>query len=64
MKQPLKIGDKVRLVRCYEADRYKDRFFTVRSEPWYICYGTVELVLLEGLGGGYATKYLELVEEQ
>lgn len=58
----LQIGDKVKMVNCAEArlDKYKDKVFTVRSDPWDLC-GT-EVVLLEGKAGGFDTNCLMKVE--
>jgi len=55
------IGTKVRMVNCLEAERYKDKIWTTRSEPWMLCGS--EVVLLEGKAGGFATEFLEIVEE-
>ncbi len=55
------IGTKVRMVNCLEAERYKDKIWTTRSEPWMLCGSKV--VLLEGKSGGFATEFLEIVEE-
>lgn len=61
MAKDLKPGEQVKMVVCLEArlDKYKDRIWTVRSEPWDVC-GT-ECVLLEGKAGGFATEFLERV---
>lgn len=55
------VGTKVRMVNCIEAERYKDKIWTTRSEPWMLCGS--EVVLLEGKSGGFATEFLEIVEE-
>ena len=55
------VGTKVRMVNCLEAERYKDKIWTTRSEPWMLCGS--EVVLLEGKSGGFATEFLEIVEE-
>lgn len=62
MPEALKPGDHVIMVNCYEArlDKYKDKVFTVRSEPWDLC-GT-EVVKLEGKTGGFATEFLKKVD--
>ena len=46
---------------CAEAslEKYKDKVWTVRSEPWDLCGS--EVVLLEGFRGGFATEYLRKV---
>lgn len=54
-------GKRVRMVNCYEAEKYKDKIWTVRSEPWDLC-GT-QVVLLKGKAGGFALDCLEVVEE-
>lgn len=56
----LKKGDKVKMINCYEAEKYKDKIWTVRSEPWIVCGS--EVILLEGKSGGFATEFLEKVE--
>lgn len=56
----LKLGDKVIMVNCLEAEKHKDKVWEVRSEPWDLC-GT-EVVLLKGKSGGFATKFLQKVE--
>ena len=57
----LEPGDKVRMVNCSEAElkSNKDKVWIVRSEPWDVC--GVEVVLLKGKAGGFATKCLEKV---
>lgn len=59
----MKPGDKVVMHTCYEAqhEKYKDRVWTVRSNPWMLCGS--EVVLLEGFSGGFATEYLRVVED-
>ncbi len=63
MTKNIKPGDQVKIVNCAEAtmEKYKDKVFTVRSEPWKLGHGE-EVVLLEGMSGGFATKCLELLE--
>lgn len=56
----LKKGDKVKMINCYEAEKYKDKIWTVRSEPWIACGS--EVILLDGKSGGFATEFLEKVE--
>ncbi|MDQ0496351.1 hypothetical protein QOZ95_004541 [Paenibacillus brasilensis] len=47
---------------CYEArkEKYREKVWTVESEPWDLCGS--EVVRLEGYGGGFATEYLKRVE--
>ncbi|MDU4960168.1 MAG: hypothetical protein E6X17_05855 [Sporomusaceae bacterium] len=54
------VGTRVRMVDCSEADKYGDRIWTTRSEPWEVCGSQV--VLLDGKSGGFATNRLEVVE--
>ena len=60
-RKGLKPGDHVIMVNCYEAglDKYKNKVFTVISEPWDLCGN--EVVKLEGISGGFATKFLKKV---
>ena len=62
MAKDLRPGDEVIMVNCCEAnlDKYKDKVFTVRSEPWDLCGS--EVVLLEGKSGGFATEFLWKVD--
>jgi len=64
MAKNLKPKDVVVMVDCYEAtmDKYKDKEFVVRSEPWKLGHGE-EVVLLEGKSGGFSTDCLKLVVE-
>lgn len=55
----LKPGDKVRMVNCYEAEKYKDRIWEVRSEPWNCCGS--EVVLLKGKAGGFDVNCLKKI---
>jgi len=54
-------GDKVVMHTCSEStiDKYKDKVWVVRSEPWDLCGS--EVVLLEGKSGGFATEFLKKV---
>jgi len=63
MAKNLKPGDQVKMVNCCEAkmDKYKDKVFTVRSEPWKLGHGE-EVVLIEGVSGGFSTGCLERVK--
>jgi len=56
----MKIGTKVRMVNCLEAENYKDRVWVIASEPWQV--GGNWVVLLEGYKGGFAVKFLEEVK--
>jgi len=58
----MKIGTKVKMKNCLEAEKYKDRIWETRSEPWEIAHG-VWLVLLNGYSGGFSVKCLEVVDE-
>ena len=58
----MKIGTNVKMVNCYEAELYPDKIWTTCSEPWDLCGS--EVVLLEGFRGGFATEFLEVVEER
>lgn len=55
----LKTGEKVIMVNCLEAEKYKDKIWEVRSEPWDLCGS--EVVLLKGKSGGFATEFLKKV---
>lgn len=55
----LKPGDKVKMVRCLEAENYPDKVWITRSEPWDLCGS--EVILLEGFRGGFATEFLQKV---
>lgn len=57
----MRIGTKVRMVNCAEAETYAGRFWETRSEPWYVS-GTM-VVALKGKAGGFAVGCLEVVEE-
>jgi hypothetical protein len=59
----LKMGTNVRMVKCLEAETYKNKIWKTRNEPWQIPCGEW-LVLLEGYAGGFAVKFLEIVEEE
>jgi hypothetical protein len=64
MAKNLKPGDTVIMVNCYETrlDKYKNKVFTVKSEPWDLCGS--EVVKLEGKSGGFATEFLQKVDTQ
>lgn len=59
-REALNVGDKVVMVNCLEAEKYKDKVWIVRSNPWILC-GT-EVVLLEDYSGGFSTKCLKKVK--
>ncbi len=54
-------GEQVVMHTCREAqmDKYKDKVWTTRSEPWDLCGS--EVIMLEGFSGGFATEYLKRV---
>lgn len=54
------IGTKVRMVNCLEAEKYGDKVWITRSDPWEMCGSQV--VLLGGKSGGFDTSCLEVVE--
>ena len=58
----MKIGTKVKMVNCMEADKYVGRIWVTRSNPWKLGHGA-EVVLLEGFSGGFSTACLQIVEE-
>jgi hypothetical protein len=53
-------GDKVKLINCKDAAKYKDRTFTVKASP-YIMNKKLVAVLTE-LSGYYNPKHLEIVD--
>lgn len=53
----IKIGAKVRMVNCMEAEKYGDKVWEIRSEPWQCCGSTI--VLLKGKSGGFDISCLE-----
>ena len=58
----MKIGDKVKMVNCIEAEENPDKIWTVRSEPWDVC-GSM-CVFLEGKSGGFAVECLEIIKRE
>lgn len=64
MANGLKPGDQVVMYGCAEtrSEKYKNKVFTVRSEPWELCGS--EVVKLEGIVGGFATEFLRQVDTQ
>jgi hypothetical protein len=59
----LKPGDRVVMHTCSEStlEKYKDKVFTVMSEPWDLC-GSEVVMLDGGVRGGFATEYLRKVQ--
>lgn len=58
----MKIGTKVKMINCLEAEAYRNKVWTVSSEPWDLCGTTV--VKLEGFSGGFAVDFLEEVNNR
>lgn len=58
----MRIGTKVIMVNCREAEKYEGRVWVTRSKP-FMCCGK-EVVLLEGKSGGFSTKCLKIVDEE
>jgi hypothetical protein len=56
----MKVGTKVKMINCLEAENYKDRVWVTRSEPWFL--GKEWVVLLEGKSGWFAVKFLKEVK--
>lgn len=54
-------GTEVMMVNCFEAEKYEGRIWKTRSEPWVLGHGQ-EVVLLEGMSGGFATNCLREVD--
>lgn len=54
-----KVGDKVKMVNCLEADRYADKVWTVASAPWEVC--GCRVVKLDGYRGGFDVTKLRRV---
>lgn len=54
----LHVGDEVVMHTCSEAtlEKYKDKVFRCLSDPWDLCGS--EVILLDGVRGGFATEYL------
>lgn len=59
----LKEGNKVVMHTCAESrmEKYKDKVFTCTSDPWEMCGS--EVIMLDGVRGGFATEFLRKVEE-
>ena len=58
----LHVGDRVTMHTCAESrlDKYKNKEFTCLSDPWNLCGS--EVILLDGIRGGFATEYLRKAE--
>jgi hypothetical protein len=61
-KEPaLKIGDKVVMANCGEAEHYPNKVWICRSDSYYSKYGTKEdLVFLEGFAGSFLVDCLKI----
>jgi len=57
----MKVGTKVKMVNCIEAEENEGKVWVTRSEPWAVCGSTV--VLLEGKRGGFDISCLQVVDE-
>jgi hypothetical protein len=61
----IKKDDKVKIVRCAEAEMYGHIVFTVVSDPWFLGHGE-EVVRItsseKDIRGGFATRCLMKVE--
>lgn len=57
----LKAGEQVVMYTCSESRKYPDRVWTTRSDPWDLC--GLEVIMLEGFSGGFATEYLKRVTD-
>jgi hypothetical protein len=55
-----KKDDKVKITNCKNAEKYKDRIFTVKASP-YIMNKKIVVVLKE-IRGYFEVKNLEIVE--
>lgn len=56
-----KIGDNVTLKedKYYVPDEWKNKVFTIESEPWDVC--GVKVIKLNGISGGYALDGIKKV---
>ncbi len=59
----MKIGTRVKMVNCVEAQKYAGKIWITRSEPWKLGHGE-EVVLLEGKSGGFATRCLAEITDE
>lgn len=57
----MKIGTKVVMINCVEADENRDKVWITCSKPWTLGHGE-EVVKLKGKAGGFATSCLRVVE--
>ena len=58
----LKTGDRVKMVNCVEADHYKGKIWTCRSDSYkYPTGDKEEVVLLEDYAGAFVCEYLAKV---
>ena len=55
-------GDKATMHTCSEStfEKYKGKVFTCTSEPWDLCGS--EVIMIDGVRGGFATEYLKKAE--
>lgn len=53
-----KIGDRVKMVNCFEARKNPDKIWIVRSDPWILESGE-EVVKLEGKSRSISCYYLQ-----
>lgn len=56
-----KVGDKVRMIDCLEAENNLNKEWTIRSESWNVCGR--EVVLLKGRSGGFDVSKLVKVSD-
>lgn len=57
----MKEGDKVIMVNCGEAERYKDKIWVCRTDSFFPKnYPTEEVVMLEGFAGWFLCKFLKI----
>lgn len=59
--EQMKKGDKVVMSNCAEADKYRGKVWTCRSNEWALPDGT-KVVLLEEFSGGFAVEHLKAVQ--
>jgi hypothetical protein len=59
----LKMGDKVEMHTCWEADYYKGKVWTCTSDEFTSLSGE-QVVFLGGFRGYFATKFLKLHEHE
>ena len=62
MKIELKIGDKVKMINCGEADHYKEKIWVCRTDSFYPeHYKKDNVVMLEGFAGWFLCEYLKKI---